>query len=84
MDDKTSDLVEWAFKGIITIALGFAITTLKDMSVSVSSLNVKLAAVLERDVSQSRRLDRHEKRLDHHIDKIDELQRDISKAIAPR
>lgn len=66
------DLIEWVFKGFITIILGLGMylvrdfsSTLKNVEQSISGLNVNLARLVERDTGQNQRLDRHEKRLDN-------------------
>lgn len=60
---KYPDLIDWAFKGIISGGVVFGVTAASGMRQSMDDLNSKLAVIIEKTARNERDLDKHEDRL---------------------
>lgn len=57
--------IEQIMMTILTALVTFAVTFLKDMSVSVAELNVQMSQVIDRIAVSTNKLDDHESRISH-------------------
>ena len=57
--------VEWAFYGIVGGCSVYGVNVLAQLKDSVSSLNEKMAAIIERTTNHEKRLDKHDEQIEN-------------------
>jgi hypothetical protein len=68
-------LIEYIFYGLISAVAIYIAHSIKEMKTSIESLNIAFATEMERISNVRSILDKHEKYLEKHNDKIIELEK---------
>lgn len=60
--DVDPQIVEWAFKGLVTGIFVYAVKILSELKGSIESLNIKMAVVVEQVSSHDKRISKLEEK----------------------